>query len=83
MALQVSDECRKKTTKCPSNFLCLSDKENPMCSKEKPLCTVDIPLESMLFVKYKQNDCAYMEEYGAGYLCTCPVRFEIYNRYKM
>ena len=83
MALSISDESLKRTKMCPSNFLCLTDKENPMCSKDRPMCPVDIPLESMLFVKYKDNDCTYKEEYGAYYLCTCPVRFEIYNRYKI
>jgi hypothetical protein len=83
MALQVSDDSRKRTKKCSSNFLCLSNEKNPLCSKKRPLCPVEIALESMIFVKSKNNDCVYKEEYGAGYLCTCPVRFEIYNRYKM
>lgn len=83
MDLKVSRESRKKTSKCPSNFLCLTDKEKPMCSEAKPICSVEIPLESMLFVKNGDNNCVYMEEYGEGRLCTCPVRFEIYNRYKI
>ena len=88
MALQVSEESRKKTTKCPSNFLCLTENENPMCSKERPMCSVEVPLESMIFVRDKNNnytnyDCVYKVAYGSGYLCTCPVRFEIYSRYNM
>jgi hypothetical protein len=42
----------------------------------------------MIFVKdmnnyYTYNDCIYKEKYGAGHICTCPVRFEIYSRYNM
>jgi len=88
MAFSISDESLKRTTKCPSNFLCLTNDKNPMCSKERPMCSVEVPLESMLFVKdknndYAYNDCAYKEEYGSGHLCNCPVRHEIYNRYNM
>ena len=87
MALQVSEESRKKTTKCPSNFLCITENENPMCSKERPMCSVEVPLESMIFVRdnnnYTNNDCVYKVAYGSGYLCMCPVRFEIYSRYNM
>jgi hypothetical protein len=88
MGFSISDVSLKRTTKCPSNFLCLKNDTNPMCSKERSICSVEIPLESMIFVKgmnncYEYSDCAYKEEYGAGHICTCPVRFEIYSRYKV
>ena len=58
-----------------------------MCTEERPICFVEIPLESMIFVRDKTNnsynDCVYKEEYGAGHLCTCPVRIELYTRYNM
>ena len=87
MAFSISEETLKRTTKCPSNFLCLSNDKNPMCTEERPICFVEIPLESMIFVRDKTNnsynDCVYKEEYGAGHLCTCPVRIELYTRYNM
>jgi hypothetical protein len=87
MEFRISYESVKRTTKCPSNFFCLTNVRNPMCSKERPMCSVEVPLESMIFVKDKNqynayNDCAYKVAHGAGHLCTCPVRFEIYSRYK-
>ena len=88
MALSISDESLKRTTMCASNFLCLTTDRNPMCSKERPMCSVEVPLDSMIFVKdtnnyYAYNDCLYKVAHGSGYLCTCPVRFEIYSRYNM
>ena len=87
MPFSISDESLKRTTKCPVNFLCLTNDKNPMCYKERPMCSVEVALESMLFVEdknnYYSNNCVYKEEYGAGHLCTCPVRFEIYNRYNI
>jgi hypothetical protein len=88
MGFSISDVSLKRTTKCPSNFLCLTNDKNPMCSKDRPICSVEIPLESMIFVEdmnncYAYNNCVYKEKYGAAHICTCPVRFEIYSRYNM
>ena len=83
MVFNISKESLQRTTKCPSNFLCLNNDKNPMYSKERPMCSVEVPLESMIFIKDMNNESIYKEKYGTGYLCTCPVRFEIYNRYNI
>ncbi len=62
MAYIISDEAFKLTTKCPSNIPCLSSNKNPMCSEERPVCSVEIPPESMIFIRNKTNN-AYNKWY--------------------
>ena len=83
MMLNISDDALSRTVKCPSNFYCLNDKRHAMCSEAKPLCRVNYYIgKTDLVVTYPGNeDCPYKVNFGKRYICSCPVRQEIYQRY--
>ena len=83
MALKVSDEAIEKTTKCSWNYSCLEDNNSPKCSVNKSMCEVENTLENYLFVDWNHEDCHYKLEFGDSFICRCPVREEIYERYNM
>jgi hypothetical protein len=80
---EVSEDARRRTTKCSSDFFCLKSNGNPKCSEEMPLCSVDYYIDKTdLVVKFTSNtDCPYKSSFGQRYICTCPVRHEIFERY--
>ncbi len=86
MKIKISDEVIKQATKCHSNFSCLKDKENPKCSDRFDMCTVEHNIgNNMLFINFNYDiSCIYNTPFGNNQrICNCPVRYEIYKRYKM
>ena len=79
MARQVNDDILNKT-KCLYDFECLV---NDNCNT----CTIDRELHGNgLEIKDKcdKNYCSYSMIFGSlTYFCHCPVRREIYQRYKV
>jgi hypothetical protein len=66
-----------KQTRCESNFSCLTSK--PEC-----MCDVNSTVGSILFVKSPSNiSCNHCIAYGDSYVCTCPTRNELYNKYRL
>ena len=83
MILEISDKTLKQTTKCLRNFQCLT-------SESREMCLIDSHLqENVLLIKeraHTKTDCSYMRVFGYSYtvyVCTCPTRREIYERYNM
>lgn len=74
--LKVSEEVRRQAELCPRKFACLASEPIP-CRVEN--CSgLDL-----LFCLNKQY-CPYQEKFGlADYLCTCPVRVEIWQKYRL
>jgi hypothetical protein len=80
--INISDETLSRTTKCPSNFHCLNDGQHAKCSDATPLCRVDYFIGNTdLVVSPGHEDCPYKVSFGMRYVCSCPVRQEIYQRY--
>jgi hypothetical protein len=77
MARQVSDEILNKT-ECLYSFQCL-DEENI------DICMVDRCLQgNTCFLKtLKQKNCIYQRSFGYSHMCLCPVRAELYRRYRI
>ncbi len=74
--IKVNNEIIKKTTKCKKNFRCLSG--------ETPLCKVEERMGEVIFIMCKEHDpCQYRSYFGYSQVCTCPVRKELYSRYKI
>jgi hypothetical protein len=75
MTRDVSEEARKKAEKCQRGFACLSDRKGPRCA-------VHSSVRGVLFVKNRAADyCPYGMSFGYSHICTCTVRWEIYDRY--
>ncbi|MBI9070515.1 MAG: hypothetical protein JEY94_02895 [Melioribacteraceae bacterium] len=69
-----------KAAKCNYNHSCV---ETGKCNGYD-LCKVEDTVGlDVLFIEYRnEHSCGYMLNYGNSYMCTCPVRKYIFNKYK-
>jgi len=76
--IQINEEYLKNTTKCKKDFSCLSGKRND-------LCKVELNVEDKIhFVKCMSSEpCSYRISFGYSFVCLCPVRKELFNRYNI
>ncbi len=76
MEIEIPDDVIKLATKCTKNFSCLYGDTERLCKVE--YCVSD----TVHFIKCLEPTCSYKVAFGSGDFCTCPIRKEIYNRYK-
>ncbi len=74
--LDIDANIVKSATSCAKNKACL---ENP-----GSVCPVVSPVsDDLIFVSKKSTqNCSYFSPYGYSGFCKCPVRQEIYKKYK-
>ena len=64
------------STECEKAFACLNDQED--------LCKVTYCVSGKVhFLECNERKCKFKTQFGDGNFCTCPVRIEIYNKYKV
>lgn len=78
MGIEINEDILKKTTKCKKKFSCLY-------SKKKDICKVIYCARGKVhYIKCRTSkDCDYKISFGEHLICSCPVRREIYNNYKI
>jgi hypothetical protein len=78
MEMLINKETIEKTTKCAFGCKCLTDEVHSLCTTESVIAGYG------LFVNKTANNhlCTYKMSFGNGTICTCPTRFEIFDRYK-
>lgn len=77
MKIKISDETIKKTKSCNKSFGCLKNEKHVLCQVE------DCVNEEVYFIKRLYTDkCDYQISFGNSCFCSCPVRTEIYKKYK-
>ncbi len=79
MEIHVSDEALGAATRCAKGFSCIK-------GEEKDLCVVEECVDGKVhFIKCKSDGaCSYQQSFGFSYLiCYCPVRIEIFQKYKI
>ena len=77
MNLRVDEHTIKSTTECNKKFSCLHGDEHPIC---KVNLSVN---EEVVFINCMNDEyCSYQMVFGYLFVCNCPVRNEIYNRYQ-
>lgn len=79
MKFVISEDIIKKTSRCRSNFSCLSGKNDCICEIE------DSAEDKVHFVKSGDTPpiCDYRMGFGYSFLCNCPVRKALYNQYRV
>ena len=78
MKIKIDDQIIQQTTRCQKNFDCLSNEEHIYCEVE--YCVND----KVHFIRCNSEEqCEYKVAFGNSFICTCPVRKEIYNRYRI
>jgi hypothetical protein len=76
--LDISESTLNQARECPIRFRCLSDAPGTVCPVEKR------EDGGALFIHTnRQRECPYLEWVDGGYVCRCPVRIELYERYHM
>jgi len=77
MGITVSEDTLAQTTRCRNGFFCLSGTSPDVCEVEQALGG-----KPVLFVKKNTSYfCPYAGRYGTFYVCSCPVRKELYKTY--
>jgi hypothetical protein len=76
--IKISEDTLKKAGKCKKNYSCLSGKRDDICK-------VELNVEDKIhFVKCMSIEpCTYRISFGYSYVCLCPIRKELYNRYNI
>ena len=77
--LKIDQTILNETTKCSNDFECLRN-ENYVCRTMKVESCIG---GTILFMNCKDKLCNYKIYYGNGTICNCPVRKELYNKYKI
>ena len=74
----MDEKINKKTidsTKCDKSFECFTNCEN--------LCKVSHHVNGKInFIENNNNTCKFKIYFSGKFICSCPVRNEIYNCYK-
>jgi hypothetical protein len=75
--IEIPEHIVDKADRCRKNHRCKGDSGN-LC---KVVCFMK---DDICFVRcLDSGDCSYLEPHVKTKLCTCPVRIEIYKRYKI
>ncbi len=77
MKIEIDKEILDKTTKCDFNFSCLSNSKHQHCKIK------EIVPGSYIITECQNGECSYFLSFGKGGFCLCPVRQEIYKKYKI
>lgn len=76
--MDIDKEILDKTTQCDKGFICLNNKDHVYCQVEN--CVND----EVHFIKCLSDKyCNYKMSFGKSYICNCPTRKEIFNKYKI
>ena len=71
----IQEDTVLNTTRCDRNF---------SCKDSSPCCKVESCVgNSIIFVSKLERRCNYYQGFGYGNVCKCPVRIEIYKKYKL
>jgi hypothetical protein len=75
---KIDSKILSETTECKSNFSCLAGKKECFCDIEES----NIHDAGIIFIRPVKNiSCTYVMSFGYSWLCTCPIRKAIYNKY--
>ncbi|VGO22364.1 hypothetical protein [Pontiella sulfatireligans] len=78
MKLAVKTETLNAAGKCKHNHVCQTDGGLPHCAINE---TVN---GKVFFTKDRETTgCPYQHSFGSAFMCMCPVRQEIYRKYKI
>lgn len=77
MKENISKTTCKKADKCPNKLECLQNEDFEICP------VVDFISDEIIFVEAQYyKSCPYMLPFADSNICHCPVRIEIYSKYK-
>jgi len=76
--MEIDKNIISNTIKCEKNFDCLSANNHVYCKVESCINN------KVHFINCVYNlNCSYKMSYGDTFICTCPTRKEIFNKYEI
>jgi hypothetical protein len=77
MRFEISVESVQQTTRCDSCHACLNDPHFEVCG-------MDVSLgEDPDFIRCRRRRCFYNTRHGNEFVCFCPVRNAIHQKYRI
>jgi hypothetical protein len=77
MKFEISEDTLRKTDKC-QDMKCLEEDGRPECKVDRQL------KGNGVFVSPNGRDqCPYKMSFGNAYVCNCPTRFELFDKYNV
>ncbi|MHC4585875.1 MAG: hypothetical protein ACYS3N_15205 [Planctomycetota bacterium] len=77
--IQVAQEVCLETTQCPSNFACINNGQCPKCAVQQ---YAYLKTGVGCIVKPEPDtECPYLMKFVDLWVCKCPTRLEIFNKY--
>jgi len=79
MKFKISKEIIDKTIKCEHNFDCLAEHNKKLCKVVQTTGSA----QEVIFVEPNDlyQNCPYVTDFADSFICTCPIRIEIYKKY--
>lgn len=76
---EIDEDIKKSATQCEKNVACLSDNNYKLCEVTRTASN------NVFFIECRAGvHCSYRKSFGfSAYLCSCPIRKEIYRKYKI
>jgi hypothetical protein len=77
--IKIDEYIKENARRCEKNYACLSNENHKLCKVEHTVGN------DLFFIECIERDkCTYRVGFGySSYLCTCPIRKEIYRKYKI
>lgn len=76
MDIEIDESTMRAATGCTKEISCLDPSRTTLC-QVKHCVQNKVHFVECLDVDY----CCYKMSFGSGFVCNCPVRKEIFNRY--
>ena len=75
--MEIKDEITAQATECEKGLGCIKNADHHICKVETFIN------DKVIFVKCLDDKyCSYKLAFGSFFVCTCPVRREIFNKYR-
>lgn len=74
--MEIGVGIQSAATKCIFDYACLNENGHEICKVK------DCINNKLLFVDKSECTCSYSMHFGSEFVCNCPVRKEIYFKYK-
>ena len=78
MQIQISEQAKSFAVKCSKGYSCLSENPTKLC---RVVFCVNCKILGVLCIE--EDFCTFKHTMGDRTYCTCPVRFEIYQKYNL
>jgi hypothetical protein len=79
MEMKVNKDTVSRTVRCAENFSCLEGSKECLC----PVHDCSNGNVHFIHPSLKAKGCSYRLDFGYTYICSCPVRKEMYNTYRI